>query len=367
MLPEKINSENAEAVREELLLIYDGEQADNIVLNAENMTYISSAGLRALMSIHKEHGNVTITDMSNGIYEIFETTGFNTLFHISRKRRRISIEGAKRIGSGKNGMVYRIDDDMIVKVYRNRCDVDDITEEKELAKWAFLAGIPTAISFDIVQVGDLLGTVYELISAKSISELIHEDPDNMHSYMKQYVEFMKQIHSIEADVERLPDCKESYRQIFEYIRSVISDSQYKQLNDIIESIPDATTVLHGDIHPGNVMKTKDDIVVIDMDSLGYGNPVFDLAELYSTLIGFSKISKEDVVHLGSMQIYPTIWQTTLDLYFDGEDEGKVERIRNVISALGTTRVIKYSIKHGVDGDGFDSLLADLTRYLYNIS
>ena len=46
--------------------------------------------------------------------------------------------------------LHRIAEDTIVKVYRSFVSMDAIEKEKALSRWAFVKGLPTAISFDIV-------------------------------------------------------------------------------------------------------------------------------------------------------------------------------------------------------------------------
>ena len=54
-------------------------------------------------------------------------------------------------------------------------------------------GIPTAIPYDIVKVGDLYGSVFELINAKSLQELIIDGAD-IDSLVKESVDVLKIIH-----------------------------------------------------------------------------------------------------------------------------------------------------------------------------
>jgi hypothetical protein len=69
--------------------------------------------------------------------------------------REVSIEGLKKISAGQNGDVYRLNDEQILKVYNPwSISIEKIRREKESAKRAFIRGIPTAISFDIVTVTD---------------------------------------------------------------------------------------------------------------------------------------------------------------------------------------------------------------------
>ena len=52
------------------------------------------------------------------------------------------------LGEGANGKVYRYDSDTIVKVYKDSVSLEDIKRERELARTAFILGIPTAIPYD---------------------------------------------------------------------------------------------------------------------------------------------------------------------------------------------------------------------------
>ncbi|MBR2523094.1 MAG: hypothetical protein IKE53_01490 [Clostridiales bacterium] len=66
--------------------------------------------------------------------------------------KQLSIEGCELIGRGAHASVYRIAPDEIVKVYREDIPYERVLTEKRRAKRAFILGVPTAISFDIVKV-----------------------------------------------------------------------------------------------------------------------------------------------------------------------------------------------------------------------
>jgi anti-sigma B factor antagonist len=68
--------------------VYFNEAArrfDHLILNMEEMEYISSAGLRCLKILHikmqKKGGNLTIKNVSDNIMEVFEMTGFAGLLN----------------------------------------------------------------------------------------------------------------------------------------------------------------------------------------------------------------------------------------------------------------------------------------------
>lgn len=60
-------------------------EADELVLDLENLEYISSAGLRVLLSAHKKFsklGSMKVINVKESVMEIFEMTGFADILNI---------------------------------------------------------------------------------------------------------------------------------------------------------------------------------------------------------------------------------------------------------------------------------------------
>ena len=59
--------------------------ADSLILDFSKLDYISSAGLRVLLSAHKAmiaKGGMTITNVNEVVQEVFEVTGFADILTI---------------------------------------------------------------------------------------------------------------------------------------------------------------------------------------------------------------------------------------------------------------------------------------------
>ncbi|MBQ3393272.1 MAG: STAS domain-containing protein [Lachnospiraceae bacterium] len=87
MLDERIDSMNSNAFDDELGKIVGGNAHKSLVLDAQNLSYISSAGLRVLLKYRKSLGGLALNNVSDEIYEIFEVTGFSDILEISRKSK----------------------------------------------------------------------------------------------------------------------------------------------------------------------------------------------------------------------------------------------------------------------------------------
>ena len=107
----KIDSTNAMEFENEIMAALPDE------IDASQLSYISSAGLRVLLKLKKKVDGITVYNVSPDVYDIFSVTGFDQLLNVKKAFRRISVEGKEIIGKGGNGVVYRLDEETIVKVY----------------------------------------------------------------------------------------------------------------------------------------------------------------------------------------------------------------------------------------------------------
>ena len=175
----RISRDNAPDCEKELRQIRADHPQGTLTLDFEKLEYISSAGLRMLLTIAKEEKEkVRVFQISSEIFEILEDTGFVKMFEAHKAMKRYSLEGCEMIGQGANGQVFRMDKENIVKVFQKSTPLEDIDRERNLAQQALLDGIPTAISYTVVVVDeDRYGIVFELIDADPLSQVLKNNPD----------------------------------------------------------------------------------------------------------------------------------------------------------------------------------------------
>ena len=85
---------------------------------------------------------------------------------MKQKFKPLELDGIQPFAKGGTGECYRLNEDTILKLYYEGFSSECILQEKDGARAALVAGVPTAISFDLVQVGNRQGVVYELIQGK---------------------------------------------------------------------------------------------------------------------------------------------------------------------------------------------------------
>ena len=81
----KINSGNSEETETAIDEILSSNQYKSIVFDLDELSYISSAGLRILLRIKQENEDTKLINVSQPIYEIFEMVGFAKFLTIERK------------------------------------------------------------------------------------------------------------------------------------------------------------------------------------------------------------------------------------------------------------------------------------------
>ena len=111
-----IDSSNAAALEQEIDQARQEHPARDLVLDAQDLVYISSAGLRVLLRLRKTYPALKVINVSSEVYEILDMTGFTEMLDVTKAYRVISVEGCEVIGQGANGKVYRIDPDTIAKI-----------------------------------------------------------------------------------------------------------------------------------------------------------------------------------------------------------------------------------------------------------
>ena len=88
----------------------------SLVIDASELSYIASSGLRVILKLVKTEKNMKVENVCPAVYEVFEVTGFAKIIKMTKALRKIDLSQCEKIGAGGNGAVYRVSEDEIVKV-----------------------------------------------------------------------------------------------------------------------------------------------------------------------------------------------------------------------------------------------------------
>ena len=366
----RIDTNNANTAEQEIFEAVNAAGAENTVLDAEALDYISSAGLRVLMKLKKStSGPLKMINVSREIYEILETTGFTELLEVRKAFRKVSAEGLKLIGSGFTGDVYRMNEETVLKVFHPGVSFDlMISLENQKARNAFVAGVPTAIPYDIVKVGECYGTVYEMLDAKDLVSIIAEDKEHLEEHITHFARTVKEMHSIRVDAEKFGSIKHESLNALPYLAPVLTGEEMKKLTEMYESIPDEDTFVHGDCHIGNVMVRNGEMMFIDLGSAGKGHPIFDLGSMYSLFKERADdpqaIAASPVLRPFTQEEIKKIWKLFSQTYLGTEDPELLAKAERQIAVTALARRLFMVV--AIPGSLTPEALAAMRQRLFSL-
>ncbi len=357
-----IDTNNSAAVEKELLGIMGQNKDRSFVLDCSELNYISSSGLRVLLKLEKMSFRFELVNVTSEVYEILSVTGFTELLTVRKKLREISIDNAELLGAGANGRVYRLDSERIVKVYNKISNPPEkIRREQESARRAFVKGIPSAIPFDIVRAGDQLGMIYELINARTLGSIVHSDPGKIEEYAVKMSSLLKKLHSTEMEKDTMPDSRLTLKVWADIAdkSGYFTKEDMQRVYDLIDSIPPRNTFIHGDFHPGNIMVSDGELILIDMGDSSAGHPVVDLLgtyQLMSLIPGQNE--KAAMRYLGmTTDEAQLMWNIFIRDYLGTDDDDKVREAEGSLKS--------YSLIRSLGGIVFSDVIPDDKRRLFS--
>jgi uncharacterized protein (TIGR02172 family) len=332
----------------------------HLTVDAGQLEYISSSGLRILLMLAKRFKQFRITEVNPEVYDVLSMTGFTKMMTVERALRQLSVDGCEVIGVGGVGTVFRLNDDTIIKVFREGTTMDEVRKEITMSKEAFVMGMPTAISFDMVRVGSQYGLVYELLHAQTLSACLKQAPERVDELARKYAGLFRQMHAIQVPADSsVPDALEHERNQVLHIRRYFPQEKIDILLQILDTVPASNRLLHLDLQAKNAMIQNEELMLIDMGEVGYGHPILDLAHAYSAMV--SLVGDYDKIIGIPRELGVELWNRAIDYYFEGLPADVVALRKEQIKALSCIRNFSWLAL----SDSFPEALINECRALFD--
>jgi len=175
---------------------------------------------------------------------------------------------------GRTSDVFAFGRGRVVKVPRAHVPSHWAAMEARLASSVSRAGLPVPAVLDVVTIGGRDAIVFERVSGPSMWELMRRDITAARTLGALLVEVHHRVHSVPAPPE-IP-------RLGALLESKISnapelwDDERPEALFMARSLPEESSLLHGDLHPCNVVMGEDGPVVIDWFDAAMGPPEADL-------------------------------------------------------------------------------------------
>ncbi|WP_051656439.1 HD domain-containing protein [Butyrivibrio sp. AE3004] len=259
-----------------------------------------------------------------------------------RKYKEVSIDGCKMIGWGSKSKVYRYNDELVIKVFNQNNTYRDVEREIAHSRKAFVLGVPTAISFGIVSVGNRYGAMYELLDSETISTLIAKNPALAEKYAKKMAYICREIHNIKVSKEDGFTSVKSRINNYLFGGVEIEDEALaKKCKELIDNVPNTNNLVHGDFHTGNVFLHNGELLLIDLDRLSTGHPIFEISDIYYfyVILGENDPSVIENFMGFSYEISKQFFDCFLRSYLDTDDEDRLKKVIEKAAFLCYIRMV----------------------------
>lgn len=187
----------------------------------------------------------------------------------------------------------------------------------------------------MVRAGEHYGIVFEMVKADVIGKRLLSEPERFDEYAGKYADLFKQIHQVKLAGKGLPATSGIYLDYTDHLDGWYNPEEIERLKWFINQIPERETMVHGDFHTNNIMVQGDELLIIDMAEISYGNPIYDLASSYYAHMLNPKRDPGSVMRYLNVtpEIAMRLWDVIMRRYFETDDQKKIDKYNSIIEGF----------------------------------
>lgn len=185
----------------------------------------------------------------------------------------------KKLAVRKGKTIYK-DGDTVVKLFDEDFSKSDVLNEALNQSRVEEAGLSVPKILEVTKIDGKWAIIMDYIEGKTLYNIGEENPDQLDSYIEQFVNLQIEVHS--KRVPLLTKLKDKMaRKIGE---SDLDATTRYELNNRLWAMPKHVKLCHGDFNPSNVIIGPDKkITIIDWSHATQGNASADVARTYLLL------------------------------------------------------------------------------------
>jgi len=146
--------------------------------------------------------------------------------------------------------------------------------EAEIASGIFAAGLPVPEVRDVIEIDGRTAAVFERIEGPSMWQRIVEHPSDAAALGRELAHIQRSL--LAAGIpDGVPDFVDRLvRRIA--IAEPLAEPERGEATRLAHELPRGAALLHGDLHPGNVLMSPSGPIVIDWFDAAIGHPIADI-------------------------------------------------------------------------------------------
>lgn len=184
------------------------------------------------------------------------------------------------IGKGTTAEVYEWGKDRVLKLFLHGFSDVWIKYEVEVGYTVHKAGVPSPAVYGMIDEDSRKGIVFQRIFGKSMLKQLEVEPWMVICFAQQMAGLHFKIHEHSAD--RLLSQKQRLASAISASSEILGDKE-KRIVAYLKSLPEGTSVCHGDLHFDNIIVSDHGLVAIDWTNAYKGNPLGDVARTCMTI------------------------------------------------------------------------------------
>ena len=178
------------------------------------------------------------------------------------------------IAAGRTSEVHAYGDDSVIKILRAEVPGHWAELEAHLTRAVRSLGVPAPEMRDVVTVDGRPAIVFERIHGPSMWQLMCDDPIQIAPLGIELARIHRQIQRAGLP-EDVPDLVNRLCSKIDDAPHLTADEQHEAAT-LVNTLPRGAALLHGDLHPGNVLMGATGPIVIDWFDATIGHPVADI-------------------------------------------------------------------------------------------
>ena len=147
----------------------------------------------------------------------------------------------------------------------------------------------------------------------------------------EFAAISRDMHSKVCDTKKFDSMKD---RIINQVMTldVLNDSQRERAIKLLNTVENKNNFVHGDFQPANFIMTNDDTYVIDLRTIAYGNPEYDIAYYYFFSHRFRIEGIHNVFHCEPEHAI-SMWNYFIKYYFEVQSDSAVKELTEKYAKL----------------------------------
>lgn len=249
----------------------------------------------------------------------------------------MNIDDWKISGAGMEGESYISEShpELMMKVYTIDRPASLVEEEFRQAQLLAQMGINTPKVYNLTQWNGRPAIIFQKITnKKSFCSLAGEHPEMIPSLARRMADSIKELHSKSAVGTPFRSYIENIRAILEST-TVYDDEAKSRIRKALDEISkdERHTLVHGDMHYGNIITDGQQDYLIDLGDISYGHPNNDIAMFYIVTHYTPGPASEFLFHISLSQAM-VFWNEFKLCYYGREisDQEILDDLKNYLLA-----------------------------------